>query len=126
MPEDVPVISIVDDDESIRIGTTRLVRSRGFAACGFSSALEFLNSPQLKNTSCVITDFQMPDMNGVRLQLALREGGHTIPVIFITAFPSDKVRAEAMRAGAVCFLEKPFDNETLISCIETALKDRTN
>jgi FixJ family two-component response regulator len=122
---DVPVISIVDDDESIRIGTEGLVRSFGFTAHAFPSARAFLHSEQLTETSCLISDIQMPEMNGIELQDALRARGHNIPVIFVTAFPDAKVRAQALARGAICFLSKPFDGETLLRCLETALKENT-
>jgi FixJ family two-component response regulator len=122
---DVPVISIVDDDESIRIGTVGLVRSFGFTAQAFPSARAFLHSERLTETSCLISDIQMPEMNGIELQDALRARGHNIPVIFITAFPDAKVRAQAVDRGAICFLSKPFDGETLLRCLDTALKENT-
>jgi FixJ family two-component response regulator len=119
----VPVISIIDDDESIRSGTMRLVRSRGFVAHAFPSATEFLHSKQLAETSCLISDIHMPEMSGIQLQATLRMRGHDIPIIFITAFPNDKIRAQALARGAVCFLDKPFEGEALLRCLDTALKD---
>ena len=119
----MPVISIVDDDESIRIGTTSLVRSLGFVAHAFPSARAFLHSEQLAETSCLISDIQMPEMSGIQLHDILRARGHNIPIIFITAFPDDKVRAQALVRGAVCFLSKPFDGETLSRCLDAALKN---
>jgi FixJ family two-component response regulator len=120
----MPVISIVDDDESARSGTTRLVRSRGFVAHAFPSARAFLHSAQLAQTACLISDIQMPEMSGIQLYDALRARGHNMPIIFVTAFPDDKIRAQALVRGAVCFLNKPFDGETLLRCLDTALKDR--
>lgn len=117
-----PVISIIDDDESSRIAVARLVRSLGFVAHAFSSARAFLNSAQLTETSCLISDIQMPEMSGIQLQDALQEHGHAIPVIFITAFPDEGIRAQALSRGAICFLTKPFDGETLMRCLDTALK----
>ena len=119
---DVPVVSIVDDDESIRIGTMRLVRSLGFVAHAFPSAHAFLQSDKLPETSCLISDIQMPEMNGIQLHDALCARGHDIPVIFITAFPDAKARAQASVCGAVCFLSKPFEGEALLRCLEAALK----
>ena len=118
----VPVISIIDDDESMRHGTMRLLRSLGFVAHAFPSARAFLHSEQLSRTSCLISDVQMPEMSGMQLQEALRAGGHDIPIIFVTAFHDDKARSEALDRGAICFLSKPFDGETLLRCLETALK----
>lgn len=115
------VISIVDDDESSRVGTMRLVRSGGFVAHAFPSAHSFLQSKQLAETSCVISDIQMPDMNGIQLHDVLRARGLRIPIIFITAFPDEAVRAQAVIRGAICFLSKPFDGESLLRCLDSAL-----
>jgi FixJ family two-component response regulator len=123
---EVPVISIVDDDPSVRTGTARLLRSMGFSVYVFASAQEFLSSPQVSETSCVIADVQMPGMNGVELQDCLIANGHNTPMIFITAFPHDRVRERAMKAGAVCFLSKPFDEPQLLQCLERALARRQN
>jgi len=115
------VISIVDDDASVRAATNRLVRSLGYVAFTFASADEFLRSPQLRDSSCVIADVQMPGMSGVDLQRHLRAQGCRLPIIFITAFPDESVRARALDAGAVCFLTKPFDGPTLIKYLDAAL-----
>ena len=123
MPQ-VPVISIIDDDASVRIATRRLVRSLGYVAQTFASAAEFLQSPYLNGTSCVIADIQMPGMTGVELQDVLTAQGCSVPMIFITAFPEENIRSRAMKAGAVCFLSKPFDGPVLIEAIDTALKRR--
>jgi FixJ family two-component response regulator len=116
-----PVISIVDDDASVRLSTSSLVRSLGYAAYTFASAGEFLRSTRLNDTSCVIADVRMPAMSGVELQAFLLTQGNRVPFIFITAFPEETVRARAHKAGAVCFLTKPFDGPTLIKCLDTAL-----
>jgi FixJ family two-component response regulator len=115
------VISIVDDDESARLATDRLVRSLGWRACMFSSAEEFLRSPQLNDTCCLVVDVQMPGLGGLDLQSRLNAEGHRIPIIFMTAFPEDRTRAQALAAGAVDFLTKPFGGRTLIACIDAAL-----
>src|SRR5262245_10915468 len=117
----VPVISIIDDDASVRAGTNRLVRSLGYVGLPFASADEFLRSPEARDSSCVIADVQMPGMSGIELQSLMRSQGSRVPMIFITAFPDEKVRAQALDAGAVCYLTKPFDGLTLIKCLETAL-----
>jgi FixJ family two-component response regulator len=117
-----PLISIVDDDASVRAATNNLVRSHGYCAHTFASAEEFLHSAHLNDTSCVITDVQMPAISGIELLLLLRIRGHSVPVIFITAFPTEELRARALKAGAVDFLAKPFDGEVLINCLETTLK----
>jgi FixJ family two-component response regulator len=120
---DVPVISIIDDDELNRIGTASLVRSLGFDAHAFPSARSFLHSLQLTETSCLISDVQMPEMSGIQLQDVLHARGHNIPIILITAYPDERVRAQAFARGAVCFLNKPFDGETLSRCLDAALKN---
>jgi FixJ family two-component response regulator len=117
-----PVISIVDDDASVRAATNNLVRSHGYCAHTFASAEEFLHSAHLNDTACVIADVQMPAISGVELLLLLRVRGHRVPFIFITAFPTEELRARALKAGAVGFLAKPFDGEVLINCLETTLK----
>ena len=117
-----PVISIIDDDESVRVATRSLVRSLGFVAHTFESAEEFLASPRLNETACIISDVRMPTMTGVELQSRLISQGLSIPIIFITAFPDEGVEARVMGAGAVAFLSKPFYGRTLIDCIEAALK----
>jgi FixJ family two-component response regulator len=116
-----PVISIVDDDASVRVATNNLVRSHGYRVHTFASAEDFLQSVHLNDTACVIADVQMPAMSGVELLTLLRAQGHGMPFIFITAFPEESVRARALKAGAICFLAKPFDGPTLISCLNTAL-----
>ena len=118
----VPVISVVDDDASVRAATTRLLKSLGFTAHAFASENEFLQSPRLRDTSCLIADVQMPGMSGVQLQEHLIAQGHSTPIIFITAFPEDSIREQAMNAGAICFLSKPFDGARLIECVDRALK----
>lgn len=117
-----PVISIIDDDGSVRAATSTLVKSLGYSVYAFASAEEFLLSNELNGTSCVIADVQMPKMGGVELQAHLIAQGHCLPFIFITAFPVESVRAAAMKAGATCFLTKPFDADVLINCLEAALE----
>ena len=121
MPEP-PVISIIDDDASVRVATDNLVRSLGYIVHTFASAEDFLRSPHLNHTSCVIADVQMPTTSGVDLHAQLLAEGYRVPFIFITAFPVESIRARALKAGAVGFLTKPFDGEALISCLETALE----
>jgi FixJ family two-component response regulator len=118
------LIAVVDDDASIRAATDSLLRSRGYAVFTFESAEAFLQSAELNGTSCVITDVRMPVMGGIELQAILRAHGCTVPFIFITAFPEDVVRTQAMNGGATCFLTKPFDAPTLIKYVEIALSTR--
>jgi FixJ family two-component response regulator len=124
---DAPVISIIDDDDSARLATDRLLRSFGRRACTFSSAAEFLSSPCLYDACCLVVDVQMPGTGGLELQRELIARGHQIPIIFMTAFPEDRARARAMAAGAIGFLTKPLDGRTLMRCIDEALSatDRT-
>jgi len=116
------VISIVDDDASVRVATDNLLRSLGYTVHTFASAEEFLRSVHFNDTSCVIADVQMPAMSGVELQALVLAQGHRVPFIFITAFPEETIRERAMKAGAICFLTKPFDRVTLIKCLDTALR----
>jgi FixJ family two-component response regulator len=116
------VIAVIDDDVSIRVATDSFLRSRGYTVYAFESAEEFLRSPQLHATACVITDVRMPTMSGIELQTRVRASGRSVPFIFITAFPEKSVRSRAMKSGATCFLAKPFDGPTLLSCVETALR----
>jgi FixJ family two-component response regulator len=120
----VPMISIVDDDESVREATKFLVRSLGYEAVTFSSAEQFLESDYLHATSCLITDVKMPGLSGIELQSHLIAQGCCTPVIIITAFPDERIRTQVLKAGAVGCLGKPFREESLISCLDTALKRR--
>jgi FixJ family two-component response regulator len=115
------LISIVDDDESIRESTKGFVRSLGYQAATFASAEEFLQSDRVDSTSCLITDVQMPGLSGVDLQRGLIAQGIQMPTIFITAFPEEETRACAMNAGALGYLSKPFSEESLLKCLSTAL-----
>jgi FixJ family two-component response regulator len=117
----VPVIAIVDDDESFRRATTSFVRSLGYGTATFESAEAFLKSDRFCDTDCLITDVQMPGMTGIELQGRLIADGHRLPVIFITAFPEMRARAQALAAGAIGFLAKPFNDQNLITCLNEAL-----
>lgn len=116
-----PLISIVDDDESMRESTKGLVRSLGYQAAAFASAEEFLQSDSLDSTSCLIADVQMPGLSGIDLQRWLIDRGVQMPTIFITAFPEEATRVRAVKAGAVGYLGKPFSEESLLKCLDTAL-----
>ena len=115
-------ISIVDDDECMRDSIQSLLQVLGYNVSTFSSGDEFLKSEQVHDTSCLITDVQMPGMTGIDLQDHLIAGGHCIPIIFMTGYPDDSVRARAMKAGAVGFFSKPFRQDHFIGCIDKALK----
>jgi FixJ family two-component response regulator len=117
----LPVISVIDDDASVRAATNNLLRSHGYPVHTFASAQEFLGSAHLNDTSCVIADVQMPVIGGLDLLTHMRTQGNNAPFIFITAFPDESVRARVLKAGAICFLAKPFAGPTLINCLETAL-----
>jgi FixJ family two-component response regulator len=117
-----PLIAIVDDDASVRATTDSLVRSLGHVVYTFASAEEFLQSNRLDHLSCVIADVQMPGMSGVDLQAHLLSQGYRVPFIFFTAFPDEQIRAQALRAGAICYLTKPFDGDSLVQGLEVALK----
>jgi FixJ family two-component response regulator len=115
------LISIVDDDEAFREAMTSLMKSLGFAVEAFSSAEAFLASPRLASTSCLITDVHMPGMTGIELHQHLVASGRTIPVIMITAYPDDNVRARALAAGVICYLSKTFDDDALLGFVRSAL-----
>ena len=115
-------IAIVDDDDAVREAMKLLVRSLGYHASTFGSADEFLNSGQVDDTSCLITDVQMPGLSGVELQDRLIARGHRIPIIFITGYPDENVRTRVMKAGALAFLTKPINPHQLLDHLEKALK----
>ena len=117
----VSLISIVDDDESVREATTSLLKSNGFRAEVFSSAEDFLASGCLDETRCLILDVQMPGMNGLELQRRLASENRSIPIIFISAHDNQEVRKQATRSGAIDFLPKPFSEEALLRAIRDAL-----
>ena len=117
-----PLISVVDDDDSVRESLRGLIRSVGFAVKVFASAEEFLNSDHLRNTDCLILDVRMPGMNGLELQRQLAATDRKIPVIFITAHGDEEVRSRALNGGAVDYLLKPFSEEALLNAIDAALK----
>jgi FixJ family two-component response regulator len=115
------MISIVDDDGVVREATADLVSSLGYKTQTFASGEAFLESGQLEQTSCLITDIQMPGLNGLELQSRLLADGYRIPVIFITAFPTASAQQRAMSAGAVAFLSKPFEEISLVQSVAAAL-----
>ncbi len=118
------MISVVDDDESMREATKGFLRSLGYGAVAFASAEDFLQSKQLNDTDCVISDVQMPGLSGVELQRQLIADGNRTPIIFITASQEERTRAKALTAGAIGVLTKPFNEERLIEYIHTALAIR--
>lgn len=119
---EVPFISIVDDDESIREAIKSLLRSVGFRVEGFASAEDFLSSEHVRDTACLILDVRMPRISGLELQRQLATANCRIPIIFITAHGNEEARAQALQAGAVDFLNKPFSEEALLNAIHLAVQ----
>jgi len=119
------LISIVDDDAALRMSIDDLIRSAGFRAKGFASAESFLRSPDRQETACLILDVRMPHMNGLELQQHIVEAKWNIPIIFITSFADEAVRAEAMGAGAIDFLYKPFSEDKILNALQKALHQHT-
>jgi FixJ family two-component response regulator len=117
-----PLIAIVDDDPSVRNALSWLMESVGYALEAFSSASEFLASPQLRSAACLIADAQMPEMTGIELYRSLIGSGHAIPTILITAHPDNDVRARVLKDGAVGYLSKPFSEAALLGCVHSALE----
>jgi FixJ family two-component response regulator len=115
------LVSIVEDDPFFRDSMRRLMRSLGYSVEVFSSAADFLASPRLVETTCLIADVHMPAMTGVELYRHLIEAGYAIPTILITAYPNDIDRARALNGGVVCYLRKPIDEKDLTRCLHAAL-----
>jgi FixJ family two-component response regulator len=116
------LIAVIDDDDSVREGIAGLINQQGWRVKAFPSAVEFLASPELLGTSCVISDVQMPRMTGIELYDRLRTRGHNIPTILVTGYPDEEDRTRALAAGVVCYLSKPVDKDDLIGCVRTALQ----
>jgi FixJ family two-component response regulator len=114
-------IAIVDDDWAMREAIKTLVETVGLSAEGFSSAEEFLSSQHAQDSKCLILDVRMPGMSGIELQRRLSKDNCRIPIIFITAYDSEIERARAVEAGAIDFLQKPFDEQALFNAIQSAL-----
>ena len=123
MPKTQTLISVVDDDESMREAIRGLMKSLGYAAVAFASAEEFLSSCQIPRTSCLITDVQMPGITGLELHHRLLAAGKIIPTILITAYPDDSARERALGDGVVSYLSKPFDENDLLTCIRSSLNN---
>ena len=119
------LISIVDDDQSFRDSMRRLLRSLGYVVAVFPSAAEFLASPKLAATACLVADVHMPAITGVELYRHLIETGHTIPTILVTAYPDDSVQERRMlMEGVECYLRKPVEEADLIGCLRSACTRR--
>ena len=119
-----PLIAIVDDDESMRDTTRDLLESAGFSAATFASATSLLKSRRLHSVSCLIADMRMPKMTGLELHQHLAASNHPIPTILRTAYPDERVRAQAMNANVVGYLAKPFEAEELLNCVRRAIDGR--
>jgi len=117
----IPLISIVDDDESVRIALKSLIGSVGFRAEVFGSGEEFLNSPHVSHTDCLIADVRMPGMSGLELQDRLNAANASLPIIFISAHDDGEARSRGLRAGAIDFLQKPFSEDSLLGAISACL-----
>ena len=116
------VISIIDDDKSVREATKSLLKAYGYGAVTFASAEDFLRSDQIDHTSCLITDVQMPGLSGVELQNRLLSDGYHMPTIFISAFPNSQIEEWVIQMGAIAYLRKPFNEDELFEHLETAVK----
>jgi FixJ family two-component response regulator len=117
-----PLIAVVDDDQSVREALENLISSVGFEVKLFSSAEAFLDSDAPANTDCAVLDLRLPGISGLELQRKLAADGQSIPTIIITANGNEKAQAEAVAAGAIAFLKKPFKEEVLLAAIDSALK----
>ena len=116
------LVSVVDDDRFFRESMCRFIRSLGYTVDNFSSATEFLASPLLAKTACLIADIHMPAMTGLELRRRLVDMGHPIPTILVTAFPTEVDRARALNDGVMCYLRKPVDEKVLTRCVRDALE----
>jgi len=123
VPKQMPLIAIVDDDESVREATKSLMQSLGFAAETFPSGEDFLAGPHLARTDCLVADVNMPGMTGLDLHRRLIAAGRNIPTILITAYPNESVRSRALNGGVISYLIKPCDEQDLLLSIRSALAD---
>ena len=115
------MISVVDDDQSFRDSMRRLLKSLGYSATAFASAAEFLASPRITVTQCLIADIHMPDMSGIELYRHLVQTGLGIPTILVTAYPDDRVQKQMLSEGVRCYLRKPLEESSLIDCLHSAV-----
>ncbi|AMW04368.1 response regulator transcription factor [Gemmatimonas phototrophica] len=116
-----PLVAVVDDDDAARVSLTRLLDISGFTASGFDSGAAFLDAPEAAAVRCVVTDLQMPGLTGLDLQQALTARGIVVPMVFVTGFGTVSSSVQAMRDGAVDFLEKPADPGALLDAVERAV-----
>jgi len=121
-PTESPLVAIVDDDELFRRSVARLVRSAGFRVQAFGSAEDFLEGGDLIQTACAILDIRLPGMNGLDLQRRLITRPRPMPIVFVTAHEDAVMRANALSAGAIAFLNKPFDDSALLDALDRAIR----
>ena len=115
-------VAIVEDDDSVREATKHLLRLLGYATASFASAEEFLESGLVPDAACLITDMRLPGISGAELQTRLLLEGHRLPIIFVTAFPEEAIRERVLRNGAIGYLSKPLQEESLIACLDQAFR----
>ena len=115
------LVSVVEDDRFFRDSMRRLMKSLGYGVAAFSTPADFLASPRLAETACLIADVHMPGMTGLELHRRLIEARHAIPTILVTAYPDEDVKARALKDGVVCYLRKPVEQEHLLRCVRAAL-----
>jgi FixJ family two-component response regulator len=118
------LISIIEDDEPFRESMRMLITALGYTVEAFPSAANFLISPRLAETACLVADVQMPGMTGIELHRHLVDAGYAIPTILVTAYPNEAARARALKNGVVCYLRKPVDDDQLERCLRSALQSR--
>jgi FixJ family two-component response regulator len=118
------LISVVEDDEPFRESMRKLMTALGYTVEAFPSAGNFLASPRLAETACLVADVQMPGMTGIGLHRHLVDAGYAIPTILVTAYPNEAARTRALKTGVVCYLRKPVDDEQLERCLRSALQSR--
>jgi FixJ family two-component response regulator len=118
------LISVVEDDEPFRESMRKLVTALGYSVEAFASAADFLASPVLAQTACLVSDVQMPGMTGIELHRRLVEAGHAIPTILVTAYPDEAARTRALKDGVLCYLRKPVDDDHLERCLRRAIAPR--
>jgi FixJ family two-component response regulator len=118
------LISVVEDDEPFRESMRKLMTALGYTVEAFPSAANFLASPRLAETACLVADVQMPGMTGIELHRHLVDAGYAIPTILVTAYPNEAARTRALKTGVVCYLQKPVDDDQLERCLRSALQSR--
>jgi FixJ family two-component response regulator len=116
------LISVIEDDQPFRESMRKLMTALGYSVEAFASAADFLASPLLTSTSCLVSDVQMPGMTGVELHRHLVDSGYAIPTILVTAYPDEATRRRALKDGVVCYLSKPVDDDHLERCLRSALQ----